>query len=132
MSGSSAREPQRAPRSGRRFYFRFVHRVRQRCQLMLARSAARERDSIRVRSRGALRIVRQLLAEASCLRCRLRLGLLVAGVVGGDSENDGPTNFPRLNELSWTPRAPRLTLMISLATGVLFGLFPRFRVATRS
>src|SRR5207253_1954522 len=41
----------------------------------------------------------------------------------------GPTNLPRLNEISIEPRALLFTLVVSVVSGLLFGLIPALKYA---
>ena len=97
--------------------------------LLLVRASARERE-IAVRQAlgvGRWRLVRQLLTESAILGLAggiagLFLGywamrLLIAISV---------TSFPRVAETRMDFRVLALTLLISLATGILFGLAPAF------
>ncbi len=97
--------------------------------LLLVRASARERE-IAVRQAlgiGRRRLVRQLLTESAVLGLAggiagLFLGywamrLLIAISV---------TTFPRVAETKMDFRVLALTLLVSLATGILFGLAPAF------
>jgi putative ABC transport system permease protein len=99
--------------------------------LLLARGAARQKEiSIRMAlGAGRFRIVRQLLAEALLLALIAGgLGLLVAMWVVEVLKTMNPANLPRLDELSVDGRVLAFGLLISLVTGVLFGLFPALQV----
>jgi len=100
--------------------------------LMLARGAVRQKEiSIRMAlGAGRFRIIRQLLAEALLLALIAGgLGLLVAMVVVGALKTMNPANLPRLDELSVDGRVMAFGLLISLVTGVLFGLFPALQAS---
>lgn len=100
--------------------------------LMLARVGARQKE-IGVRTAlGAsrLRIVRQLLTES-----------IMLGVVGGGAGlllaiwavrwmvSLSADTIPRVREISVDPRVAGFTLLISVVTGVLFGLAPALQVS---
>src|SRR5262245_14386041 len=100
--------------------------------LMLARGAVRRKEiSIRMAlGAGRFHIVRQLLAEALLLALIAGgLGLLVAVGVVEALKTMNPANLPRLDELSVDGRVMAFGLMISLVTGVLFGLFPALQAS---
>jgi putative ABC transport system permease protein len=100
--------------------------------LLLARSGARQRE-IAVRtalgaSRG--RIVRQLLTESIVLSFIGGAFGLLAAVWGVDSlVSMSPDTIPRAREIAIDPRVASFTLLISIATGVLFGLAPALQVS---
>jgi putative ABC transport system permease protein len=100
--------------------------------LQLARAAARRKE-VAVRSAlGASpwRITRQTLTESLLLA-------LVGGMVGALIAawaldlivKFGPENVPRLGEVRLDPRVLGFTLLVTLSTGILFGLVPAFRSA---
>src|SRR5215470_6055976 len=100
--------------------------------LQLARAAARRKE-IAIRSAlGASprRIARQTLTESLLLA-------LIGGVVGSLIAawaldlivKFGPENAPRLGEVRLDPRALGFTLLITMLTGVLFGLAPALQGA---
>jgi len=99
--------------------------------LMLARVAARERE---VTIRAALgasrrRLVRQLLTESVLLALAggvLGLGLAVWGVSA--LRNLDPGTLPRLDEVRLDGGALAFALVLSLGTGLLFGVIPALRV----
>jgi putative ABC transport system permease protein len=99
--------------------------------LMLARVAARERE---VTIRAALgasrrRLVRQLLTESVLLGLAggvLGLGLAVWGV--GALRTLDPGTLPRMDEVRLDGGALAFALVLSVGTGLLFGVVPAFRV----
>ncbi len=99
--------------------------------LQLARAAGREREMAVRLAMGAsqFRLVRQLLTES----------LLLAGLAGGLGlllSQWGmtflarliPAGFPGADQISLNTKVLVFTLLVSLATGILFGLAPAFRV----
>jgi len=100
--------------------------------LLLARGAARQKEiSIRMAlGAGRFRIIRQLLAEAILLSLIAGgCGLLVAQWTMEALKTMNPANLPRLGELSADGRVLAFGLLISLLTGVLFGLFPALQAS---
>ncbi|MGH9766188.1 MAG: ABC transporter permease, partial [Blastocatellia bacterium] len=100
--------------------------------LLLARGAARQKEiAIRMAlGAGRFRVTRQLLAEALLLALIAGgLGLLVAMWTVEALKTMNPVALPRLNELSVDGRALAFGLLISLVTGLLFGLFPALQAS---
>ena len=100
--------------------------------LSLARAAGRARESAIRTALGAGRtqLVRQTLTESLVLALAggiLGIALAAAGVpllLG-----TAPLDLPRLNEVSLDGRVLSFALLISLVTGILFGILPALRSA---
>jgi putative ABC transport system permease protein len=95
--------------------------------LLLARVAAREREIAVRAALGAtrVRLVRQMLAETVVLFVAgglLGLGLAHFGVKALVAGN--PAFIPRAQEIGVDARVLGFTLLVSLATGLVFGLVP--------
>jgi putative ABC transport system permease protein len=101
--------------------------------LMLARATARRRE-IAVRlslGAGRGRLVRQLLTESLTFALAggaAGIALAFAGV--SLLRNAAPPGLPRLNEIAIDPRALLVTALVSMASGLVFGLAPAL-AATR-
>lgn len=102
--------------------------------LLLVRVEARQQELAVRAALGASRgrLVRSLLVES------LMLGLLggVLGVVFADAGvrfllADGPANLPRLSEISIDARTLAFTLLLSILSGLLFGVLPALKYAGR-
>jgi predicted permease len=100
--------------------------------LMLARGIAREREmAIRIAlGAGRLRLIRQLLTESGLL-------VLLAGAIGLLVANWGiravlsfsPANLPRLDGVAIDAKVLAFTTIVSLLTGLLFGLAPALKIS---
>jgi predicted permease len=100
--------------------------------LLLSRAVGRQRE-IAVRTAvgaSAARIVWQLLTESVFLAlCGGALGVALAVAAVHGVHVLGPKTVPRLAEISIRLDALAFTLMVSVCSGVLFGLAPALRVA---
>ncbi len=99
--------------------------------LLLARAAGREKE-IAIRTAlgaGWQRLTRQLLTESILLGLLGgAAGLLVARASLWAVRTMNPGNIPRLDEIGINGTVLAFTFGLSLATGLLFGLAPAFRV----
>ncbi|MGH9627949.1 MAG: ABC transporter permease, partial [Bryobacteraceae bacterium] len=101
--------------------------------LMLARSTARQRE-IAVRlsiGAGRGRLVRQFMTESVLLALAgggLGIALAVSGVKA--LRMLGPQELPRLSEIGVDGEVLAFTLLVSLASAVLFGLAPALAACT--
>ena len=100
--------------------------------LFLVRSEGRQQEVAVRTALGAARgqITRQFLLESLVLG--LLGGLAGLGLAFGSVRLltwMGPESLPRLNEIALDPTVLTFTLGISLFSGLLFGLFPVFRVS---
>ena len=100
--------------------------------LLLVRAEVR-RQELALRSAlgaGTARIIGALLVESVTLG--LLGGVLAIGVADGGLRllaAIGPANLPRLGEISIDPRALGFTLLLSLLSGLFFGLIPALKYA---
>ncbi|MBX3279537.1 MAG: ABC transporter permease [Acidobacteria bacterium] len=102
--------------------------------LMLARNASRRQEISVRQALGAsrFRVVRQLLTESVLLAVLGGAAGVLLGRWGLDLLlNLAPKDLPRLGEVSLDLRVLAFTMLVSLATGVLFGLAPAWQSARR-
>ena len=107
--------------------------------LMLARGAARARE-LAIRSAlgaSSTRLVRQMLTESVLLASiGGALGLLLAYTALRAVVAYGPTSLPRLHEIHLDRAALAFTMIVTVLTGLVFGVVParlgRVRDVTRS
>jgi putative ABC transport system permease protein len=100
--------------------------------LMLARVGARQKEIAVRTALGAsrLRIVRQLLTESIMLAIGGgAVGLLLAIWAVSWVVSLSADTIPRVHEISVDPRVAGFTLLVSVVTGVLFGLAPAIQVS---
>ncbi|MGZ8843274.1 MAG: ABC transporter permease [Pyrinomonadaceae bacterium] len=100
--------------------------------LMLARVGARQKEIAVRTALGAsrMRIVRQLLIESIMLAIGGGVvGLLLAIWAVSWVVSLGADTIPRVHEISVDPRVAGFTLLVSVVTGLLFGLAPAMQVS---
>jgi predicted permease len=103
--------------------------------LLLARVPGRMREAAIRSALGAShgRIVRQLLSESFLLSITGgALGIGIAVVAVNWLAHVAPPGIPRLDEVRVDARVLLFALVVSVATGAFFGIFPALRVASRS
>ncbi len=98
--------------------------------LLLSRAAARQQE-MAVRSAlgaGRARVVRQLITESTLLALvGGLLGIGFAALAVTALRSIRPVNLPRLQDISIDWRVLLFSLLLSLLSGLLFGLVPAFR-----
>ena len=100
--------------------------------LLLARAASRQKEIAIRASLGAsrIRVIRQLLTESLLLSVTGgTVGVLLAGLCLKLIKLLLPANFPRAQEITLDWRVLGFTLIISLATGIIFGLVPAIQAS---
>jgi len=100
--------------------------------LLLSRAVARQQEIAVRTALGASRwhIIRQLLTESLLLSlCGGALGILLCLFSVRWIHILGTKSIPRLQDVGIDGRVLLFTLLLSLASGILFGLFPALRVS---
>jgi putative ABC transport system permease protein len=100
--------------------------------LLLARAAAREQEFVVRAALGASRrrLIRQLLTESVMISVLGGAAGLILALWGIETLIDlKPENLPRLDTISIDGRVLIFTLVISILTGILFGLAPAWNAA---
>ena len=100
--------------------------------LLLAKAAGRQREIAIRNSLGArrFRLIRQMLTESMLLSCAgAALGLLLAYGAFHGLLSMAPASLPRLNQVGLDWRSVGLTLLISVVSGILFGLAPAWQAS---
>jgi putative ABC transport system permease protein len=103
--------------------------------LLLSLAAGRQREFVVRAALGASRsrIVQQLLTDSVLLAAiGGALGLAIAVLANRMLVRIGPGNIPRLNEVGIDFRVLAFTILISTATGIVFGLAPAVQAARAS
>jgi predicted permease len=97
--------------------------------LLLGRASARSRELAMRTALGATRgrVARQLLTEGVALATLGgALGIAMAFVLVRAFTHSGPASIPRIDEVGVSWRVVSFTLVVSIASGLLFGLSPVF------
>jgi predicted permease len=100
--------------------------------LMLSRAVARQQEIAVRTALGATRwhIVRQLLTESLLISlCGGALGIFISLVCVRWMHILGTKSIPRLQDVGIDARVLLLTLLLSVISGILFGLVPALRVS---
>ncbi len=102
--------------------------------LLMAKASSRQKEfAIRaVLGAGRGRLIRQLLTESLLLGLSGGgVGLVLAMLGLGVFQRMAPGNLPRMDEVRLDGQVLAFTLLVSLATGIVFGLLPAWQ-ATRT
>src|SRR5579872_574534 len=100
--------------------------------LMLSRAVGRQQEIAVRTALGATRwhIIRQLLSESLLISlCGGALGIFISLVSVRWMHILGTKSIPRLHDVSIDGRVLLFTLLLSVFSGILFGLFPALRVS---
>jgi putative ABC transport system permease protein len=100
--------------------------------LLLAKAAGRQREIAIRNSLGAgrTRLFRQMLTESTLLSLTgAAIGLLLAYTTFHALLSLAPPALPRLNQVGMNWRAVEFTLLVSVLSGILFGLAPAWQAA---
>ncbi len=100
--------------------------------LLLARAGSRRRELAIRAAIGApiSRLVRQTLAESVLLACAGGvLGALLAGWAVSAVVLKAPLDIPGLRDIHMDPAALAFTALVSVASGILFGVLPAWRLS---
>ena len=102
--------------------------------LLMAKAAARQREfAIRTAlGAGRGRLIRQLLTESLLLGLSGGVAGLALAMIGlGVFQRMAPSNLPRMGDVHLDGQVLAFTLLVSLSTGIIFGLVPAWQ-ATRT
>jgi predicted permease len=100
--------------------------------LLLVRASSRERElAVRSALGGTRRaLVGQMLAESLVLAtCGAAVGLLFAKLGIDLLLNIAPPNLPRVNDVSMDPSVLGFTIVVALASALVFGILPALRAS---
>src|SRR5262249_17867985 len=100
--------------------------------LLLSRAIVRQKEIAIRAALGAsrVRIIRQLLTESALLALMgVLLGMFIASGAVAALRKFGAENIARLNEVGVDGRVVAFTFLVSLLTGMVFGLAPALRAS---